>query len=103
MISSSTPKTGTGIYHEKIGVFIDENFVAFREQTIGKRGILPGRELATTFNYLRPNDLVWNYVVTLAFVWGQGRAESHRAARRRTHPGAVGLLSRAAGEPAVKT
>lgn len=46
--------------------------------------------------------VVWNYVVTLAFVWGQGRAESHRAARRRTHPGAVGLLSRAAGEPAVK-
>jgi polyhydroxyalkanoate synthase len=47
-----------------LGVFIDENFVSFREQTIGKRGILPGRELATTFNYLRPNDLVWNYVVS---------------------------------------
>jgi polyhydroxyalkanoate synthase len=47
-----------------LGVFIDENFVAFRERTIGHGGILPGRELATTFNYLRPNDLVWNYVVS---------------------------------------
>ena len=47
-----------------IGVFIDENFVAFRERTIGNGGIMPGRELATTFNFLRPNDLVWNYVVS---------------------------------------
>jgi len=47
-----------------IGVFIDENFVAFRERTIGHGGIMPGRELATTFNFLRPNDLVWNYVVS---------------------------------------
>ncbi|MCM5569120.1 class I poly(R)-hydroxyalkanoic acid synthase [Burkholderiaceae bacterium FT117] len=47
-----------------IGVFIDENFVAFRERTIGGGGIMPGRELATTFNFLRPNDLVWNYVVS---------------------------------------
>ena len=47
-----------------LGVFIDENFVAFRERAIGDGGIMPGRELATTFNFLRPNDLVWNYVVS---------------------------------------
>ncbi len=46
-----------------LGVFIDEMHVALREQTIGKRGIMPGGELATTFTTLRPNDLVWNYVV----------------------------------------
>ncbi len=47
-----------------LGVFIDEGFVAYRESTIGKKGIMPGRELAATFNALRPNDLVWNYVVS---------------------------------------
>ncbi len=46
-----------------IGVFVDEHQVAYRESTIGAGGIMPGRELAVTFNYLRPNDLVWNYVV----------------------------------------
>ncbi len=47
-----------------IGVFVDEHQVAYRESTIGSGGIMPGRELALTFNYLRPNDLVWNYVVS---------------------------------------
>ncbi len=46
-----------------LGVFIDEMHVALREQTIGSGGIMPGSELATTFSTLRPNDLVWNYVV----------------------------------------
>ncbi len=44
-------------------VFIDEAFVKFREMQLGKGGILPGRDLAQTFSFLRPNDLVWNYVV----------------------------------------
>ena len=47
-----------------LGVFIDENFVAYRESTIGSGGLVHGRELAVTFNFLRPNDLVWNYVVS---------------------------------------
>jgi len=47
-----------------LGVFIDEHFVAYRESTIGKGGLAQGRELAVTFNFLRPNDLVWNYVVS---------------------------------------
>ncbi len=46
-----------------LGVFIDEQQVAQREQSIGKGGLLKGQELATTFSFLRPNDLVWNYVV----------------------------------------
>jgi len=43
-------------------VFVDEAQVALREQSLAKGGIMPGRDLATTFSALRPNDLVWNYV-----------------------------------------
>jgi polyhydroxyalkanoate synthase subunit PhaC len=46
-----------------LGIFIDEKQVQDREQKIGKGGILEGKELASTFSALRPNDLVWNYVV----------------------------------------
>ena len=45
-----------------LDVFINESQVAMREATIGQGGLLPGHELATTFSFLRPNDLVWNYV-----------------------------------------
>ena len=45
-----------------LDVFVDETQVAMREQKIGRGGLLPGRDLATTFSSLRPNDLVWNYV-----------------------------------------
>ena len=47
----------------EIGLLIDQNSVALREATIGKGGILPGKELATTFGTLRANDLIWRYVV----------------------------------------
>ena len=43
-------------------VFVDEAQVAMREQSLSKGGLMPGRDLATTFSALRPNDLVWNYV-----------------------------------------
>ncbi|MEP6609622.1 MAG: class I poly(R)-hydroxyalkanoic acid synthase [Burkholderiaceae bacterium] len=46
-----------------LGMFIDEQQVRRREQTLGAGGLMPGRELAITFNNLRSNDLVWNYVV----------------------------------------
>ena len=46
-----------------LGLFIDQNFVRFREIQFANGGLMPGRELATVFNFLRPNDLVWNYVV----------------------------------------
>jgi polyhydroxyalkanoate synthase len=47
-----------------LGLFVDEAFVRYREQMLGSGGILKGQELATTFSFLRPNDLVWNYVVS---------------------------------------
>lgn len=46
-----------------LDVFIDEAFVRFREMQFANGGLMPGRDLATTFSFLRPNDLVWNYVV----------------------------------------
>lgn len=46
-----------------LDVFIDENFVKYREMQFARGGLMPGRDLATTFSFLRPNDLVWNYVV----------------------------------------
>jgi polyhydroxyalkanoate synthase len=51
--------TDTGV----LDVFIDEAFVEFRERQMGQGGLMPGGELASTFSFLRPNDLVWNYVV----------------------------------------
>ncbi|MDB5892896.1 MAG: class poly(R)-hydroxyalkanoic acid synthase [Rhodoferax sp.] len=46
-----------------LDLFIDEGMVAYRELQMGKNGLLPGGELSSTFSFLRPNDLVWNYVV----------------------------------------
>ncbi len=51
-----------------LDIFIDETMVQMREMTIGAQapsgpGLLKGQDLATTFSFLRPNDLVWNYVV----------------------------------------
>ena len=46
-----------------LDIFIDEAFVKSREAQIGKSGLLKGSDLASTFSFLRPNDLVWNYVV----------------------------------------
>jgi polyhydroxyalkanoate synthase len=45
-----------------LNVFVDEAQVQLREQTLKKGGLMPGRDLASTFSSLRPNDLVWNYV-----------------------------------------
>ena len=51
--------TDTGV----LDVFIDDNFVKFREMQFAKGGLMKGKDMASTFSFLRPNDLVWNYVV----------------------------------------
>lgn len=51
--------TDTGI----LDVFIDEAMVKLREMQMGQGGMMKGKDLASTFSFLRPNDLVWNYVV----------------------------------------
>ena len=46
-----------------LGVFIDEEQLASMDQTMSEKGYLDGREMATTFNMLRANDLIWSFVV----------------------------------------
>ena len=45
-----------------IDLFVDDASVVAREAAMGQGGILEGRELATMFSSLRPNDLIWPYV-----------------------------------------
>ena len=47
----------------ELGVFIDEEQLKGLEDRMNKRGFLDGREMATTFNMLRANDLIWSFVV----------------------------------------
>ncbi len=47
----------------ELGVFIDEEQVANLEKKMNERGYLEGSEMASTFNLLRANDLVWSFVV----------------------------------------
>jgi polyhydroxyalkanoate synthase subunit PhaC len=58
LITALLDFSDTGI----LDVFIDEMQVSLREKMIGSGGLMPGRDLASTFSSLRPNDLVWNYV-----------------------------------------
>ncbi|MBS0549902.1 MAG: class I poly(R)-hydroxyalkanoic acid synthase [Proteobacteria bacterium] len=47
----------------ELGVFIDEDQLAGIEEMMAKKGYLEGTEMATTFNMLRANDLIWSFVV----------------------------------------
>jgi len=47
----------------ELGVFIDEAQVENLEKKMNQRGYLEGSEMASTFNMLRSNDLVWSFVV----------------------------------------
>ena len=44
-------------------IFVDEEQVADLEYKMKMRGYLEGKEMATAFNMLRPNDLIWPYVI----------------------------------------
>lgn len=47
----------------ELGVFIDEEQLAALEARMHKEGYLDGSAMATTFNMLRANDLIWSFVV----------------------------------------
>jgi polyhydroxyalkanoate synthase subunit PhaC len=46
-----------------LGVFIDEEQLQALEQRMKKKGYLEARDMHTTFNMLRANDLIWSFVV----------------------------------------
>ena len=47
----------------ELGTFIDEKQIAFLEKKMSERGFMEGTEMAGTFNMLRSNDLIWNFVI----------------------------------------
>lgn len=47
----------------ELSVFIDDDQLKALEARMNERGYLDGREMATTFNLLRANDLIWSFVV----------------------------------------
>jgi polyhydroxyalkanoate synthase subunit PhaC len=47
-----------------LGAFTDEATVSRLERQMEQHGVLEGRQMATTFDALRPNDLIFNYVVS---------------------------------------
>src|SRR5262249_39977077 len=44
-------------------VFVDEEQITAREREMDERGYLEGKKMATAFNLLRSNDLIWPYVI----------------------------------------
>ncbi|MDR3375957.1 MAG: class I poly(R)-hydroxyalkanoic acid synthase [Ancalomicrobiaceae bacterium] len=44
-------------------VFVDEEQVRLLEERMAERGFLEGRKMASSFNMLRSNDLIWPYFV----------------------------------------
>lgn len=46
-----------------IGQMVSENSLEIARRYSAKKGILKGDDLARMFAWMRPNDLVWNYVV----------------------------------------
>ena len=47
----------------ELSVFIDEAQLEFLEDRMKEHGYLEGADMATTFNMLRANDLIWSFVV----------------------------------------
>jgi len=47
----------------ELGVFIDEEQLDSLEERMNADGYLEGSSMATTFNMLRANDLIWSFVV----------------------------------------
>jgi polyhydroxyalkanoate synthase subunit PhaC len=47
-----------------LGTFTDTATVAKLDKKLARKGYLDGRQMAASFNFMRPNDLIFNYVVS---------------------------------------
>ena len=47
----------------EVGAFISPRSIKLAKARSKQKGILTGQDLSRTFAWLRPNDLIWNYVV----------------------------------------
>ncbi|MGL4768361.1 MAG: class I poly(R)-hydroxyalkanoic acid synthase [Formosimonas sp.] len=47
-----------------LDAYVDEKHVLAREAEFASGGVMKGKDLSNAFATLRPNDLVWNYVVS---------------------------------------
>ena len=47
----------------ELQIFFDEDHLAALEESMAKTGYLEGVKMANAFNMLRPNELIWTYVV----------------------------------------
>lgn len=47
----------------EVGALVSDNGIALARERTMKKGILEGDSLTRAFAWLRPNDLVWNYVI----------------------------------------
>lgn len=47
----------------EVGLFVTDAAIEAARKHSRKKGILSGEELARSFAWMRPNDLIWNYVV----------------------------------------
>jgi len=47
----------------EVGLFVTDGAIEAARRHSAKKGILSGDELARSFAWMRPNDLIWNYVV----------------------------------------
>jgi poly[(R)-3-hydroxyalkanoate] polymerase subunit PhaC len=54
----------------EIAVFTDEESIRRIERRTARRGYLKASEMASSFTWMRGNDLVWSYVVSS---WGMGK------------------------------
>jgi polyhydroxyalkanoate synthase subunit PhaC len=51
-------------YAGDLMVFVDEDQLKTIERNMAERGYLEGKKMATAFNMLRSNDLIWPYVIS---------------------------------------
>ena len=47
-----------------LGLFVDQRTIENARKRSARRGVLDGSDMARIFSWMRPNDLIWNYVVS---------------------------------------